>query len=131
MQGSTEKYQKILAYPKGLKALNFRKEVIKMLKVKNMVSDRGTTIANQFYITGNGTVTFQSYDSTIIEIDYNNKVVYIHPDYDYSVTTGKYRNIFLRDEGFTEIATLKELNKAIASGSITTHFGTFTIKKVA
>lgn len=79
------------------------------MKITNMLSPRsGTKVANQFIITeeGRGALgnftkreTFQSYETLIarrtvwedgsidIELDINN--------WDYSMTTGKYRNIFL------------------------------------
>ena len=83
------------------------------MKVQNMTSTRGNPVPNQFIITdeGRGALgnflsreTFQSYnsviavktnwsDSTRIELDKNY--------WDYSVTTGRYRNQFL-GEGISE-----------------------------
>ena len=91
------------------------------MKVENMTSARGNKIANQFIITdeGRGALgnftrreVFQSYDSVIavrtvwpdktrIELDANR--------WDYSVTTGKYRNQFLRE-------TKAETERKIKSG---------------
>lgn len=68
-----------------------------MLKVWNMESTSGRKVANQFVITTGGTYTLQSYDSTIVSIDFSNKLVIFYEDWDYSRTTGKYRNMFLRD----------------------------------
>lgn len=91
------------------------------MKVKNMTSETGNKIANQFIITDHGCgalgnfdkrETFQSYDSVIV-------VKTVWPDetrveldknyWDYSVTTGKYRNQFL-GEG------IADTRKKIASG---------------
>jgi hypothetical protein len=78
------------------------------MKVKNMTSSRGNTIANQFIITEEGRgangnfVTkqvFQSYDSVIaiwtIWQDGSHDIVLDEKYWDYSTTTGKYRNQFL------------------------------------
>jgi hypothetical protein len=81
-------------------------EIIKMnIKVEN-INDR----PNQFIITDNyGTETFQSYKS-IIGVKYYSGTVQLDEYYwDYSRTTGKYRNIFL-DE------TKKETEQKIKSG---------------
>jgi len=91
-----------------------------MLKVKNMKSDRGNTIANQFIITDteNNITTFQSYDSVIISVDDNKKVITVHPDYNYSNTTGKYRNIFMRLIGLYDMANLKGFEYYMNLGAI-------------
>lgn len=87
------------------------------MKVYNMKSAKGNTIANQFIIEDTDKKIFQSYDSTIAEIDYKNMEIIIYPDYNYSRTTGKYRNIFFEDYCcMHEIATLCGLEKAIKDG---------------
>lgn len=75
------------------------------MKVQNMTSSRGSSVPNQFILTGtfNGgqelgilpdANVFQSYDSTIVVI--HQGTVYLDSHYwDYSITTGKYRNQFL------------------------------------
>lgn len=80
--------------------------------VKNMVSTRGNKIANQFILAGQGVSIFQSYES-IIAIrrwtykPYGHYQVTLDKNYwDYSVTTGKYRNQFL---GESKAATLKKI----------------------
>ena len=67
------------------------------IRVSNMISDRGNTIANQFIIRTNKGRYFQSYSSTIVFIDNNNKVFLDEYYWDYSRTTGKYRNNFLNE----------------------------------
>ena len=65
------------------------------MRVFNMVSpSTGVEVANQFIIEGDGKTTFQSYRSTIIEIDKNAKTIKFGEDWDYSNTTRKYRNEF-------------------------------------
>ena len=74
---------------------------------------------NQFLITEKNKQTFQSYKSIIAVKDYKTQKTYLDKYYwDYSVTTGKYRNQFL-GEGIAEtrrkikegIYKLKNLNK--------------------
>lgn len=62
---------------------------------ENMVSNRsGRPVANQFIIRDEGYEYFQSYDSVIVKRGKGK--VYLDPNYwDYSATTGKYRNEFL------------------------------------
>jgi hypothetical protein len=77
--------------------------------VENMRSSRGNKIANQFVIQTDDGLVFQSYNTIIarknldgtVELDVNN--------WDYSTTTGKYRNQFLRE-------TKKETERKVASG---------------
>lgn len=96
------------------------------MTVRNM-EGRSGKVANQFIITGDGKTTFQSYDSTIAEINNNAKEIIIHPHYNYSKTTGKYRNQFFENEGFSGLATLKGLEKAIEEGN----YEGWTVKMVA
>ena len=85
------------------------------MRVYNMVSPRtGHEVANQFVIDGDGVRTFQSYASTIAVIDYNERTVKIGNDWNYSTTTGKYRNAFFKDEDFRDMADTKGMNKVMA-----------------
>ena len=77
-------------------------------KVQNMTSNNGNKIANQFVIyTDNGSI-FQSYNSTIVKIDSGKTYLDVNT-WDYSRTTGKYRNIFLNE-------TKKDTEAKIKSG---------------
>ena len=77
-------------------------------KTTNMISNKGNKIANQFIIyTTEGSI-FQSYNSTIVKIE-NGKTYLDLNKWDYSKTTGKYRNIFLNENK-------KETEKKIKSG---------------
>ena len=83
-------------------------EVIsKVVRVDNMTGRNGKAIPNQFDISGNDFRLFQSYKSPIALI--YNGVTYIFKDYNYSKTTGKYRNQFLN-------STLKEINQKLKDG---------------
>tara|TARA_B100000161_G_C33535719_1_gene408238 strand:- start:619 stop:924 length:306 start_codon:yes stop_codon:yes gene_type:complete len=90
------------------------------MKVRNITSNNGNKIANQFIITdnhkmGNKIEYFQSYNSIIVKRIYDNigaNVVetFLDQDYwDYSTTTSKYRNIFLGEKK-------KETEKKIKEG---------------
>ncbi len=90
-------------------------------KVENMLSPRtGHPVANQFIIVQEGGIlgnfikreVFQSYNSIIASVTHwedHNEVVLDENYWNYSVTTSKYRNEFLRE-------TTQETKKKIASG---------------
>jgi hypothetical protein len=87
-----------------------------MIKVQNMTSDKGNDIPNQFIIKDNGNVYFQSYNSIIALIpanrygeNYTKPILLDEYYWDFSRTTGKYRNIFLGE-------TKKETEAKIKSG---------------
>lgn len=90
------------------------------MKVKNMRSNNGNRIANQFIITDekHNTITFQSYDSAIVRIDYHNGTITVFENYDYSVTTGKYRNKFMRNYGFSDMDNKKNFEYYMNLGAI-------------
>jgi hypothetical protein len=83
------------------------------MKVENITSNNGNKIANQFVITDDKqNEYFQSYNSMIVKKDYEGNQVKIYLDqkyWNYSNTTGKYRNIFLGE-------TITETKKKIKSG---------------
>jgi hypothetical protein len=78
------------------------------MKVSNLTNNNGNKVPNQFIIGAEGITRFQSYDSIIVEWS-NNKIFLDGYYWDYSVTTGKYRNQVL-GEG------IKETRKKIKSG---------------
>ena len=74
-----------------------------------MTSSQGNKVANQFLITDNGDEYFQSYRSMIAKRSQGK--IYLDEYYwDYSVTTGKYRNEFL-GEGIAD--TRKKIEQGI------------------
>jgi hypothetical protein len=85
------------------------------LKVKNVTKEsRGGgwhSIPNQFLITDGDKEVFQSYDS-VIAIRENGKITLDANSWDYSTTTGKYRNQFLGE-------TKAETERKIKSGEYT------------
>ena len=80
------------------------------VKVRNMLGRSGKSVPNQFIIYINGDEYFQSYNSIIVKIDKNGQHYLDKRFWDFSATTGKYRNDYL-DE------TKKETEKNIADGT--------------
>ena len=89
------------------------------MKVENMTSSKGNKIANQFIITTTelddnlGVEYFQSYKSIIVKKTWAHIGLVVELDrdkWDYSRTTGKYRNIFL---GETKAETQKKIDSGV------------------
>lgn len=100
-----------------------------MLKVYNMTSEcTGREVANQFVIESDNKIVFQSYSSTIVEIDEAEKTVTVHPHWDYSVTTGKYRNQFMDYHCFDQMANKKGFEKAMKEGKTKRGLTEYTVK---
>ena len=95
------------------------------MKVYNMKNPNGNKVANQFVITDadSDRMTFQSYNSEIVTIDFQNHTITVGDDWDYSNTTGKYRNLFMRNS--VGIMTNKdEFRKALEKGGCVDDHGT-------
>lgn len=78
------------------------------MKVSNFTSNSGRSVPNQFLITDGNKEVFQSYDSIIAQKE-GGKITLDERYWDYSVTTGKYRNEFLGE-------SIAETRKKIESG---------------
>ena len=68
---------------------------MKRVKVRNMCGKSGREIPNQFIIYTDKGTYFQSYKSIIAFRNNDNKITLDKYYWDYSRTTGKYRNEFL------------------------------------
>ena len=91
------------------KAVINMNNTIKKVLVSNMESPRtGAPVANQFIISTDEGLYFQSY-RTLIALKQNGKVYLDENSWDYSRTTGKYRNRFLGEN-------TAETRKKIKSG---------------
>lgn len=98
---------------------NFNKKKFLSVSVEQMINERGNGAMNQFVIRdyNNNIMMFQSYDSLIAVVDFINSKIYLGSDWDYSVTTGKHRNIFFRDYiRISQLSTKKGLEKALKEG---------------
>ena len=79
------------------------------MKVKNMVSERSNRpVANQFIIEDEESTYFQSYDTMIVRRMPGGTFLDVNA-WDYSKTTGRYRNQFLGE-------TKKETERKLADG---------------
>ncbi len=87
------------------------------MKVEQMINKNGNGAVNQFVLTVGNTLAFQSYDSTIAVVDRDEKTITLFPDWNYSKTTGKHRNIFFADyANIYAMSTLEGVKKAIKDG---------------
>ena len=68
-----------------------------MAKVENIINHRGNRAVNQFAITTDKGVYFQSYESVVAFWDNENRMLYVTPLWDCSNTTRKHFYIFLND----------------------------------
>lgn len=93
--------------------------------VSNLINANGNATANQFVIDydscGNHYRAFQSYCSRVCEIALHggmgfDKVVRFGADWDYSRTTMKHLNEFLRQNGCGVLASAKDIREAIDRG---------------
>ena len=86
-------------------------------RVEQMINDRGNGAMNQFVIYADNKIIFQSYKSIIAVVNRANKSIELGADWDYSVTTGKHRNIFFRDyANIPDLDTKKGIEKALKNG---------------
>jgi hypothetical protein len=84
-----------------------------MIKVRNMTNKNWRQVANQFIINDTETHIeyFQSYAATIVKQVPNDGIYLDEYYWDYSNTTGRYRNQYLGDSG------IAETRKKIADGT--------------
>lgn len=100
-----------------------------MLHVSNMTSaTSGREIANQFIIQQGSKIMFQSYNSPIVEIDTENKTLTVYPHWDYSMTTSKYRNQFMRYNGFYDMGDKKGFERCMKEGKAMRGRAEYTVK---
>lgn len=70
-------------------------------------------VKNQFIITNDGTITFQSYASTIATIDNTKNTITIYKDFNYSKTTLKYFYQFIDEYANIKLDDTKNKQKQI------------------
>lgn len=81
------------------------------IQVQNMVSSNGNEVPNQFEIFTKTATYFQSYRTIIAKKRLKDGQIYLDKNcWDYSTTTGKYRNRFL-SEGIAE--TRKKIESGV------------------
>ena len=84
------------------------------MKVEDIINDKYNRAVNQFVITTERGIYFQSCDSMICK--YHNGRVYLTPKWDYSATTRKHLYIFLHDYCHQHRLAKKDVLKSIESG---------------
>ena len=90
------------------------------MKISNLVNERGNATKNQFVIENGSTVAFQSYNSMVCEIRPASlgfeKVVVLGKNWDYSRTTTKHLNNFLKQNNLEFLAGAKNIREALKRG---------------
>lgn len=82
--------------------------------VQQLINDNGNPAANQFIIKTKKATYFQSYDSIVCKLDGINIV--LSTDWEYSKTTMKHLYMFLRENGYYNLSSAKEVRNAIKEG---------------
>ena len=77
-------------------------------RIESMTSPRGNAVPNQFRIFTDDGVYFQSYSSIIAFRDRTGNIMLDSEKWDYSATTGKYRNDFLNEDKKTTARKIKD-----------------------
>jgi len=88
------------------------------MKVTNITNSRGRKVPNQFIITNGNVYTFQSYNSVIATVDFDNSTITIGYNWDYSTTTSRYRNAFFETLGLDELSDTASVREAIKNGVV-------------
>ena len=86
--------------------------------VSNLISPRsGEPVKNQFTIFSDGVEYFQSYNTTIAK--YEGATLTISSDHDYSVTTSRYFNQWLKECGLDyDLVAIKKWLKTAKDGDV-------------
>ena len=92
------------------------------MMVSQLINKQGKAVKNQFIIVNGDVTTFQSYNTKIIDVNKKENTIVFYPNYNFSVTTSKYRNKFLSDILGVNIDT-KTVDKMISDGM----YNSFTV----
>lgn len=82
--------------------------------VHQLINDNGNPAANQFVIRTKKATYFQSYNSVVCKLDGIN--IILSNNWDYSNTTRKHLYIFLRQNGYYNLSSAKDVRNAIKDG---------------
>ena len=88
------------------------------MKVTNITNSRGRKVANQFVIENGNMYTFQSYNSVIATVDFDNSIITLGYDWNYGTTTSRYRNKFFSTLGLDELTDTASVREAIKNGAV-------------
>ncbi len=78
--------------------MNSTHDTLNKVRVRNMIGHSGEPVKNQFIIRTDEGTYFQSYDSIIAFRGFEGPTLLDQKYWDYSTTTGKYRNMFLGED---------------------------------
>lgn len=85
--------------------------------IQQLINDNGNPAANQFIIKTKKATYFQSYNSVVCKL-YGVNIV-LSTNWDYSNTTRKHLYMFMRQNGYYNLSSAKEVRKAISEGRVT------------
>ena len=97
-----------------------------MLKVKEL---RKNQYIISDYSRAFDLTLFQSHDKAVISLDRKNLVITVYPD-GFNSSISRFRNEFLRLEGFYEIDTTEKLFKAVKSEKVLINETVFKVVKI-
>ena len=93
-------------------------ENLEMPIVSNLIGRTGKAVANQFVVMTQNGVMFQSYNSRICFYNIDTNALYFGADWNYSRTTAKYLNQFLREYAPRWYARIMAYGKRTLAGNI-------------
>lgn len=88
------------------------------MKVTNITNSRGRKVPNEFIIENGNIYTFQSYNSVIAVVNFDNSTITLGGDWNYSTTTSRYRNKFFETLGLYEMSDTESVREAIKNREI-------------
>lgn len=88
------------------------------MKVTNITNGRGRKVPNQFIITDGNIYTFQSYNSVVAVVDFDNSIITVGSNWNYSTTTARHRNNFFNTLGLDELTDTASMRSAIKNGEV-------------
>lgn len=91
--------------------------------VSQFIGSKGNGVKNHFIITDGNRTAFQSYKSVVCEIVENpgmryDKLVRFGKDWNYSNTTTRHRNEFLKQMGLDILASTESVKEALKRGYV-------------
>lgn len=88
------------------------------MKVTNITNGRGRKVPNQFIIESGNVYTFQSYNSVVAVVDFDNSIITLGCDWNYSTTTARHRNNFFNTLGLDEMSSTASVRAALKNGEV-------------
>lgn len=83
-----------------------------------MKTKAGNDAHNQLFVEAYGHLILQSQYHKVVVITPKDKTIRVFESYNRTRTTGYYRNIFMKENGFEEMATLKGFKHYMELGQV-------------